>query len=263
MEGKPWFFVLGGSSGFGLATAKLMATKGYNIFIIHRDRKAKIPEIEQTFANLRKGNTIVKAMNLNAHDPLNIDAILKELKSQLGNAGKIKVFLHSLADGNLGNITPSDDPNEKTLTDDAYAYTLHSMGSSFILWSKRLLENNLFASDARIIGITSEGTTKVMKNYAAVAAAKSVLESGCKYLAVEFAKYGIRTNLVNAGITDTPALKCFSGYDEIINTAKKRNPFGRLTQAVDIANVIYLLSSDEASWINGAVIRADGGEQLI
>ena len=41
-----------------------------------------------------------------------------------------------------------------------------------------------------------------------------------------------------------------------------RNPFGRLTTPRDVANVISLLSTDEAAWINGCVIRVDGGEHI-
>ena len=44
--------------------------------------------------------------------------------------------------------------------------------------------------------------------------------------------------------------------------ARVRNPFGRLTSPEDVANVIYLLSLPEAAWINGEVIRVDGGERI-
>ena len=41
-----------------------------------------------------------------------------------------------------------------------------------------------------------------------------------------------------------------------------RNPLGRLTTPEDVANVIYLLTLDEARWVNGALIRVDGGEHV-
>ncbi len=44
--------------------------------------------------------------------------------------------------------------------------------------------------------------------------------------------------------------------------ARLRNPMGRLTTPEDVANVICLLSTREASWINGEVIRVDGGEHI-
>jgi enoyl-[acyl-carrier protein] reductase I len=44
--------------------------------------------------------------------------------------------------------------------------------------------------------------------------------------------------------------------------ARLRNPFRRLTTPRDVANVIGLLATDEAAWINGEVIRVDGGEHI-
>jgi NAD(P)-dependent dehydrogenase (short-subunit alcohol dehydrogenase family) len=63
-------------------------------------------------------------------------------------------------------------------------------------------------------------------------------------------------------VTETPALAAIPGSDHIKAHARMRNPFGRLTTPIDVANVIYLLSLDEAAWVNGAVIRVDGGERI-
>jgi enoyl-[acyl-carrier protein] reductase I len=52
------------------------------------------------------------------------------------------------------------------------------------------------------------------------------------------------------------------GSSEIIKHSVIRNPFHRLTQPEDVANVVYLLSTDEATWINGTIINVDGGEQI-
>lgn len=267
MNQNLWVVILGGSSGFGLASARVLASRNYNIFILHRDRKSSLPQVTNEFENIRNNNIEVQSLNMNAVLPENKQIILDKIKECLGTDGKIKVFLHSIADGNIGYLHKNNKPGRdsifcKELTEESFQYTINSMGTSFISWSKSFLENNLFAAKARIIGLTSEGTGKVLKYYAAVAASKAVLESACKYLAVEYAPFGITTNLINAGITDTAALRVFPNHDEFIHFASTRNPSGRLTQPEDIANVVYLLSTDEASWINGAVIRVDGGEQI-
>jgi NAD(P)-dependent dehydrogenase (short-subunit alcohol dehydrogenase family) len=100
------------------------------------------------------------------------------------------------------------------------------------------------------------------KGYAAVAAAKVALESLSRSIALEFAPFGIRCNVIQAGITQTPALAAIPGSDHMKANAQLRNPFGRLTTPQDVANVIGLLASDEAAWINGEVIRVDGGEHI-
>jgi enoyl-[acyl-carrier-protein] reductase (NADH) len=79
-------------------------------------------------------------------------------------------------------------------------------------------------------------------------------------MAVEFSPLGLKSNVIQAGLTETPSLKMISGSDKLIETGVKRNPLGRMTKPEDVANVVYLLCTDEAAWINGALIHVDGGE---
>lgn len=262
-----WAFILGGSGGFGLATARLLAQKGFNLFIVHRDRRATLAQAEPTFDEIRSRGVKLQMMNVNIDYPKERDAILQQLKESIQGEDHIKLFLHSIAYGVLkpfvsGKIHKEVEPSSG-ITEEDLELTLRTMGTSFIWWSQALVNEKLFGSNARIIGITSEGTQKVMPAYGAIAAAKSVLETGCKYLAVELAPFGITTNLINAGVTDTAAVKVFPNYKRLIETAKNLNPFKRLTTPEDIAKVISLLVTDEASWINGTTIRVDGGEQLM
>ena len=52
------------------------------------------------------------------------------------------------------------------------------------------------------------------------------------------------------------------GSSEIKKHSLQRNPFNRLTLPKDVADVVYLLSKDEAAWINGTIIKVDGGEHI-
>jgi NAD(P)-dependent dehydrogenase (short-subunit alcohol dehydrogenase family) len=81
-------------------------------------------------------------------------------------------------------------------------------------------------------------------------------------MAVELAPYGIRSNIIQAGVTDTPALRAIPGNEQLAAQARLRNPFRRLTTPRDVANVIYLLSTPDAAWVNGTIIRVDGGEHV-
>jgi NAD(P)-dependent dehydrogenase (short-subunit alcohol dehydrogenase family) len=81
-------------------------------------------------------------------------------------------------------------------------------------------------------------------------------------LAAELAPRGIRCNVIQAGVTDTPALRRIPGADQMKAFARGRNPFGRLTTPEDVANFIYLMSLPEAAWVNGAVLCVDGGESV-
>ena len=153
-------------------------------------------------------------------------------------------------------------PDRSYIDDEDLERTIYSMGTSVLGWAQTLLERGLFAEDARIFGLTSEGNEVAWKGYAAVAAAKVALESIARSMAVELAPHGIRSNVIQAGVTDTAALREIPGNAQLKAQARQRNLFGRLTTPADVANVIYLLSTAEAAWINGEVIRVDGGEHI-
>jgi len=155
-----------------------------------------------------------------------------------------------------------DYPQRSFIDEEDLARTIHSMGTSLLGWTQRLHERGFFASDARVFGLTSEGNTVAWRGYAAVAAAKVALEAVARSIAVEFAPFGIRANVIQAGITDTPALRAIPGNSQLKAQARARNPFARLTTPHDVADAIYLLARDEAAWINGEVIRVDGGEHI-
>ena len=140
--------------------------------------------------------------------------------------------------------------------------TIYSMGISLLDWVQDVFNNKLFANDARVLGLTSEGNQIAWRGYAAVSAAKVALESISRSIAVEFAPHGIRSNILQPGVTPTPALKLIPGSDAMKAVAKLRNPFKRCTTPEDVADVVALMCSDEAAWINGTIIRVDGGEHI-
>jgi len=254
-----WALVLGGSSGLGLATAKKLAAHGCNIIAVHRNSRADMPAIENEFDQIRGSGVELAAYNLDALNPEKRQQIITAVKAKLGETGKIRALIHSIAKGNLKPMTGGDDP---LLQHDDLMLTLDAMAVSLYDWTKLVFENGLFASDARVISFTSEGNSRAVKHYAAVSAAKAALDAITRNIALEFAPFGIRANCVQAGVTETPAFRQIPGHEKIREQAQKRNPFKRITTPQDVANVVYLLCRDESAWINGSIIIADGGEHI-
>lgn len=254
-----WALILGGSSGLGLATAKKLAKHGLNICIVHRNSRSQKEEIEQQFKEIQDQNIEFLSFN---NDALNIakrENCLVELKKHLGEKGKIKTLIHSIAKGNLKPMVSAEN---QTLQNDDFQITINAMAISLYDWFKSIFERKLFAEDARIISFTSEGNTKPWQNYAAVSAAKGTLEAISRNIALEFASFGIRANCIQAGVTDTASLNMIPNSDAIKKHTLKRNPFQKLTTPDNVANAAYLLCKDEASWINGTILKVDGGESL-
>ena len=281
-----WALIIGDSSGMGLATAKKMASHGMNLFIVHKDRRSVVEKIEKEFDEIRAMGVDLISFNKDGVNPESIQSMVKEIQAHLQtSSGKIKLFLHSVAQGNLKSLLPFveiENPQNSvdTQIDEFFSskmeanasftqlkkqdldLTLNAMGSSIAEWIQQLVGHDVFTENARVIGLTSEGTQSVWGGYAAVAAAKAVLETLVKYFAVELAPRKITANIIQAGITDTPSLQLIPGSDFLKRYTKKRNPNNRLTLPSDIANVVYLLCREEANWINGSTIIADGGEHL-
>src|SRR5258706_2702602 len=95
-----WAVILGGSSGFGLATAKRLGALGMSVCAVHRDRRAMLAKIEPEFEKIRAGGARLVTMNTDALDAEKRREVLDELAPAMGN-GRVRVLLHSVAFGNL------------------------------------------------------------------------------------------------------------------------------------------------------------------
>ncbi len=302
-----WAVILGGSSGFGLATAQQLASHGMNLFLVHRDRRGALRRIEPEFEKMRATGVQLVTHNTDALASERREALVTKLMQLLNkDGGRVRVLLHSIAFGNLKLLVP-EKPRARTATrrlaeklgvsesallgaaDELLAdgvdelaeiatrpaypdysfldaedmsRTIYTMGTSLLDWVQALHQAELFAADARCFGLTSEGNALAWKGYAAVSAAKVALESVVRAIATEFAPYGLRCNVLQPGVTETPALAAIPGSEQLKAHARLRNPFARLTTPEDVAKVVYLLSLPEAAWINGEVVRVDGGEHI-
>ncbi len=311
-----WALILGGSSGFGLATASKLAHHGMNIAIVHRDRRGAMKTIDPEFQRIRDTGVSLVTFNVDALSDKGratvLDGLAEAMKVNGKEPGRVRMVMHSIAFGNLKLVAPLGDDagqaaadaraqlanalgvsteavtdaiaslfpeadgsdalaalappppydSEMLLEDDDFARTIYSMGTSLITWVHDVFARGMFASDARVFGMTSEGNATAWRGYAAVSAAKVALEAVSRTIAVEYAPYGIRSNVIQAGVTDTRALKLIPGSARMKASARLRNPYGRLTTPQDVADFICLLCTDEARWLNGTVIRVDGGEHI-
>ena len=256
---KGWALILGGSSGLGLATAKKLSDQGYNILIIHRDRKSGLEKITSHFQQITSRGSILKSFNVDVVNAEKRKDTIDQIKAIVQEGEGIKVMVHSIAKGNLKPMYSEDGT---TLGNQDFELTLNAMALSLYDWTKAIVNAGLFGDDVRIVSFTSEGSSKAWPGYAAVSAAKATLEALTRSIALEFAPMGIKANCIQAGTTDTKAFRMIPGHEAIKKNALQRNPNKRLTTPEDIANAVYLLTTDEARWITGTVITVDGGESL-
>jgi enoyl-[acyl-carrier protein] reductase III len=257
-----WALILGASSGFGEAAALELATAGMNIFGVHLDKKATAANAERIQSEICATGRQAFFFNSNAAAPEKRAAVLDEIAGILSTQEQktITLFLHSLAFASLRRFTP--DKKEKPVGPEQMNMTMEVMAHSLVYWVQGLMDRQLLGTGSRIFAMTSSGGHRVWSSYGPVSAAKAALESHIRQLAFELAAQGITANAIQAGVTDTPALKKIPGHEEMVRKALNFNPGGRLTETRDIARALVALSHPFTSWMTGNVIRVDGGEDI-
>ena len=259
--GKRWALILGASSGFGGATALELARSGFDIFGVHLDLRATLPNAQAVVQAIEAEGRRAVYFNVNAADAGKRADVVEAIAKQTAQDGaKVMVLMHSLAFGALLPViaeTPKDALSQRQLE-----MTLDVMGNSLIYWVQDLVANGLMGHGGRIYAMTSSGSTRVIRSYGAVSAAKATLEAHIRQLAFELAPLGITANSIRAGVTDTPALRRIPEGPALLERVKESNPGGRATTPEDVAKAIAALSDERTQWLTGNVIGVDGGEEI-
>src|SRR2546428_846716 len=259
-----WALVLGASSGFGAATSMALARAGLNVFGVHLDRKASLPNAERLVGEIKGLGREARFYNINATDEerrAETAADMERILRERGEEGQLRVMLHSLAFGTLKLFMT--DPMKEAVTKAQMDMTVDVMAHSLIYWAQELVGRGLMGRGGHIYAMTSSGGARVLPFYGPVSAAKAALEANIRQLAAELAGHGITANSIRAGVTATPAAQKIPGSDAIKDGARRRNPSGRLTTTDDVAKAIVVLSHPDTYWITGNVIGVDGGEEIV
>jgi len=253
-----WALILGASSGFGEATAIELARRGMDVAGVHLDRRSTMPNVERITAAIRALGRRALFFNVNAADEDKRRQVIEQLlvETQGHAAPRVRVLMHSLAFGTLRPFTGPEGVTKAQID-----MTLDVMAHSLVYWTQDLVARGLLGDGSRIFAMTSAGGRRIMPSYGPVSAAKAALESHVRQLAYELSPTGIAANAINAGVTDTPALRKIPGSDRMIEVAQAKNPGHRLTRPDDVARAIAALTAAPA-WLTGNVINVDGGEDV-
>jgi NAD(P)-dependent dehydrogenase (short-subunit alcohol dehydrogenase family) len=259
-----WALILGSSSGFGRATALELASRGMNIFGVHLDLKATLPLARQVVTDIEAMGRQVMFFNTNAADSGKRARVLDQMQEKLaaeGGTQHIHLMMHSLA---FGTLLPfiADSPDE-AISEAQMDMTLNVMAHSLVYWVQDLVRRGLLTRGSRVFSMTSSGSHRVFKRYGAVSAAKASLESHTRQLALELGPAGVMINCIEAGVTDTPALRRIPGHEDLIAMATRFNPAGRMTTEPDVACTIAALADPRIQFMSGSVIYVDGGEDVV
>ncbi|MCG6495617.1 SDR family oxidoreductase [Kitasatospora sp. A2-31] len=236
--------IAGGTRGVGLAVARELAGRGCHVYLNHARDDAAAKDALAALAGLPGRATVLKG------DVTRPDTLPRLLRRVRGERGRLDVFVHSAASFHPMDAARPDAELFRQDVTTALAPLLLGVGP---------LIEAMAGGAGRIVAVSSNGARRVVPRYLAAGVAKAALEAQIRYLAVELAPLGITVNAVAAAKLD----KGPDGADAgVLRVLAERTPGGRLTTPADLARTVALLCADEASWIHGQVVTADGGLSL-
>jgi NAD(P)-dependent dehydrogenase (short-subunit alcohol dehydrogenase family) len=121
----------------------------------------------------------------------------------------------------------------------------------------------LIETKGNIVNVSSVAGSRSFPNILAYGVSKAAVDQLTRCSALELAATGVRVNAVNPGVVVTNIHKR-GGMDEetyaaFLERSKETHPIGRVGTPQEVAELIYYLASDKASWITGATYQIDGG----
>lgn len=256
-----WALILGASSGHGAGTAMELARAGMNIFGVHLDLRSTLPQAQRVVEYIQDLGRQAVFFNVNAADAEKRAHVIDSIKERLPQGEHLRVLMHSLAFGTLRPYVPAD-PKE-AISQKQMEMTLDVMAHSLVYWVQDLLYRDLVGPGSKVFAMTSAGSHRVFPSYGPTGCAKAALEYHVRHLAVELVSRGIAVNAIQAGVTDTPALRKIPGHERMLEYGREHNPGGRITTPDDVARAIALMAREGSAWVTGNVIHVDGGEDQV
>ena len=238
--------VTGAGSGIGRATALLALERGHAVAAVDVD--------EQGLAELADAASRSERLVVSVADVVDPTAVAAAVAAAVERFGRLEALVAAAAIGPTGRI----DEMDSTLWDRIVDVTLK--GSA--ICCRAAIPHMRASGGGAIVLFGSVLGRAVSPGVGAYAGAKAGIEGLMRTLAVDHAAEGIRVNAIVPGSTDTPMMWLGvepGQLDETRRMCEEDIPLGRVADAREIAGPILFLASDEASFITGTTLVADGG----
>ncbi|MGP4753387.1 SDR family NAD(P)-dependent oxidoreductase [Agrobacterium pusense] len=240
--------VTGATSGIGLSTAKLFADEGARVYITGRRKDA----LDKAIAEIGRGAVGIQADSAKNED---LDKLFAQVKSEHGRLDALVVNAGGGTMLTLGQITEEQ-------IDDTFGRNVKAV----IFTVQKALP--LMGQGSSVVLTGSTAGTEGTAAFSVYSASKAAVRNLARSWALDLKGTGIRVNVVSPGATRTPGLVELAGDDKdqqqgLLDYLASRIPLGRVGEPEEIAKATLFLASDDASFVNGAELFADGGQAQV
>jgi len=232
-------WVIGGSGGIGSHIARRMSANGWKVIISARNIE-KLNEISN--------HSSIEAIVLDATDADQVQSKAVEISKTYGSLDAVVNSVGSIFLRPLHATSPEQ-------FSDTITQNLVTSFNVIRATAKIMMRGN----GGRIVLFSSAAASLGMPNHAAISAAKAGVEGLARAAAADYAKRGIRINVISPGLVDTPLSAHLLANEKSRTISENMHPVGSIGNADDIASVAEWLIKDAPDWMTGDVIPVDGG----
>jgi NAD(P)-dependent dehydrogenase (short-subunit alcohol dehydrogenase family) len=236
--------ITGGSRGIGRAIASTLATRGHAVALTYATREQDAREV---VAEIERNGGQAMAVRLVAEDRATISRAVDQVRAALGGVAVL-----------VNNAAIAQEKPFLDLTDGDWDRMLAVNLRGPFACAQEVLPDMLKQRWGRIISISSVGGQWGGMNQVHYACAKAGLNNLTRSIAKLYSPHGVLANTVAAGLVETTMIA--SELETPAGKEKVRNiPIGRIATPDEIARVVAFLASDDAGYITGQTINANGG----
>ena len=234
--------ITGASQGIGAAVAERLAKDGLAVVI---DYSSGAADADALVAKIEAAGGMATSVKADVSDPAAVKALFDEAEKAYGG---IDVLVNNAGIMKLAPIAKSDD----ALFDQHIAVNLKGVFNCLREAGQRMRDGG------RVVNFSSSVVGLYQPTYGIYAATKAGVEAMTHIFAKEMRGRHISVNAVAPGPTDTPLFTNGKTKEQIEGIAKA-SPMERLGEPVDVANAISFLVGPDGGWVNGQVLRVNGG----
>ena len=232
-------WIIGGSGGIGSNLARRMSDNGWKVIISAR--------------NIENLNLVSDGKSIDSLivDATNADDVQEKAKQINETYGSLDAVVNS-----VGSIFLR--PLHATSSEQFMETINQNLVTSFNViraTAKIMMRGN----GGRIVLFSSAAASLGMPNHAAISAAKAGVEGLARAAASDYAKRGIRVNVISPGLVDTPLSSHLLASEQSRKISEDMHPVGKIGEPDDIASVAEWLITSAPEWMTGDIIPVDGG----